>query len=407
MYKYFIAVFLTHSVFAQTVNENHELLWEISGNGMDSKSYLFGSFHSNDKRLFNWSDSTYYALNNVDGVALETDVFSLFEEYDTRQNSIELEYDNEGLPYSSDNEATITSYGDEDGMPQFLDGYLQQYCFNAGKNFYQLETVQTQVDLFGNITVPNQAEMNFDAMFLSREDLLETYLKGDIYGVDEFLKMNLSLSDGLYQSVIVDRNIGMTARLDSILQADGSIFCAVGAGHLAGTKGMINLLRGKGYKVRKVLATYSDNLSIDELEVKNQRFYTYENDSLGFSAQFPGKPQEIKENYEGNTLKLIYRDLGQGNTYCIDVYELDRDLGMEDFAQIYIASPSDSPPKKVKLSNGGDAFQGISDSYPEGLSWTRVIVGQDYLLVLRAYGGNKFMNSPRAVRFFDNVSFTM
>ncbi|MFT5778550.1 MAG: hypothetical protein ACI837_001506, partial [Crocinitomicaceae bacterium] len=51
----------------------------------------------------------------------------------------------------------------------------------------------------------------------------------------------------------------------------------------------------------------------------------------------------------------------------------------------------------------GEAYEGLSDSYPEGLYWTRVVMAQDYFLILKAYGGNKFMNSARAQRFFDKV----
>lgn len=405
MYKFLVIFFLAQSMYAQTINENHELLWEISGNGLSKKSYLFGSFHSNDRRLFNWTDSTYIALAKVDGIALETDVFSLFDEYDTRQGEVVLKYDSQGKPYSANPEATLTAYGDEDGMPQFLDAYIQQYCINAGKTFHPLESVDLQLDVFGNISLPSLSEMRLEALLVSREDLIETYLKGDIYGLDEFLKLNLSLSEGLYESLIVERNFGMANKLDSILKTNQSIFCAVGGGHLAGGSGMINLLRSKGYSVRSVGATWSDQISLAKVQIKSASYYTYENDTLGFSAQFPSRPQSVVETWDGSVLQLIYRDFGQGNTYSIEVYELDRELGLEDFAEVYIASPSNSPAKKIRLSNGGEAYEGISDAYPEGSSWVRVVMGQDYLLVLKAYGGNKFMNSPRAKRFFDTVSF--
>ena len=47
------------------------LLWEISGNGLKTPSYLFGTMHVSSKMVFHLADSFYYALKNVDAVATE------------------------------------------------------------------------------------------------------------------------------------------------------------------------------------------------------------------------------------------------------------------------------------------------------------------------------------------------
>ena len=41
-----------------------------------------------------------------------------------------------------------TAYGDEDGMPQFIDAYFQEYANNIGMNVKFLETVEEQLSLF-------------------------------------------------------------------------------------------------------------------------------------------------------------------------------------------------------------------------------------------------------------------
>lgn len=404
MLKFIAFLLIANTSFAQTINEGHELLWEISGNGLTKNAYLFGSFHTNDRRVFNLTDSTYYALNHVDAVALETDVFKMFEDWDVRESRVRVKYDKNGNPYTASNRATITSYGDEDGMPQFLDAYFHQYCFNSGKGFFPLETVDSQLNFFDDYEAPSGRILNFESLLITREDILDTYLRGDIYDIDELLRLSLSSPEGLYESLIIDRNMGMVNKLDSILQEDVSTFCAVGAGHLAGKKGMISLLQSKGYSVRKVMATYSEEVSLDKLEVRNQRTYLYENDSIGFQVDFPGKPSAVLDDSWGEVdFKLIYRDFGQGNTYSVEVYSRDDDASLIDLADIYIASPSESPYKKITLDNAGEAYEGLSDSYPEGLYWTRVVMAQDHFLVLKAYGGNKFMNSNRAKDFFNKV----
>ncbi|RUO55718.1 hypothetical protein CWI70_02735 [Pseudidiomarina homiensis] len=56
-----------------------------------------------------------------------------------------------------------------------------------------------------------------------------------------------------YKEVLLDqRNFTWQDTLDEELQADGSEFIAVGAGHLGGKAGMINLLRERGYTVEPV-----------------------------------------------------------------------------------------------------------------------------------------------------------
>ncbi len=47
------------------------LLWEITGNGLKKPSYLFGTMHVSSKMVFHLPDSFYYAIKNVDAVALE------------------------------------------------------------------------------------------------------------------------------------------------------------------------------------------------------------------------------------------------------------------------------------------------------------------------------------------------
>ena len=47
------------------------LFWEITGNGLQKPSYLFGTMHVSNKMVFHLSDSFYTALQRVDVVALE------------------------------------------------------------------------------------------------------------------------------------------------------------------------------------------------------------------------------------------------------------------------------------------------------------------------------------------------
>ena len=405
MYRLLFFVLISVSSQAQTIKPNHELLWEITGNGLENPSYLFGSLHMNDKRLFNLSDSTYVALNRSETIVLETDVFSLFENFDTRKGEVKMKYDNEGIPYITHASPSQTIYGDEDGMPQFLDAYFQQYCYNAGKAFQALESTDFQQNLFSDFK-PNTRGLRVESMFTSNEALTDLYLEGDIYSIDEYLRVSLSMYANGYDKLITERNISMSGTLDSLLnEKKAPLFCAIGAGHLAGREGVINLLRQKGYVLRKIQASYSDVLRFDKVAVESKKFYHYMNDSIGLNVVFPGRPTEVTNGDSEVALKLIYRDLGQGNTYSVEAYPILEEIGLPELAQMHIASPVESPSYKVLLDNGGEAYEGLADAYPEGLYWVRVLLTEDYFVVLKSYGGNKFMSSKRAHHFFDNCWF--
>lgn len=408
MVKYLIIFFFGFSSFSQEVDRDNLLLWEISGNGLKQKSYLYGSLHSNDRRLFNYlSDSVYYALNQSEVIALETDVFSLFDDpMFNKKNRLKLNYDNNGDPYTSTNTSTNSSYGDEDGMPQFLDAYFEQYCHNAGKKFTPLESAEEQLEAFEGFGNFNLSNLNIETMYMSIDDMIELYLEGDIYVLNNMMKESLRYREGAYAKIIVDRNRNMIESLEDDLKSN-SVFCAVGASHLAGGAGMINLLRGKGYTVRSVLAVYSDEKIKAEQIVKSNRSYMFQDDTLKMHVEFPGKPLSVNgiENDEDYQYKLVYKDFGQGNTYVVEVYQYPEGQEMDEISDWYIPSPEESPYECLELDYGIKACEGIADSYKGGVYWVRVLFAEDVFVVIKAFGGNKFMNSSRPFNFFDKVWF--
>ena len=196
----------------------------------------------------------------------------------------------------------------------------------------------------------------------------------------------------------------MAEVLDSLIKVN-TVFCAVGAGHLAGNDGMINLLRKKGYTVRAVKPSFSDQRTQSEIDVRSARSYGYFNDSLLVHAVFPGKPKHDENPIMGAVLRLVYQQLGQGNTYVLEVYSRDPDFSDDEEAALYIPTPPRSNFRKVEGENSSYYYEGIADAYPEGLYWTRVLLKDQYVMVLKAYGGNKFMNSTRPFDFFDQAYF--
>ena len=393
---------LTYPFFTQVIQPGHQLLWEISGNGLKKKSYLFGSLHSNDRRVFNFSDSTYIVLQKTETVVLETDLFSLFGDWDTRQDPVKILFDNKGKLYTGNDKPTKTIYGDENGMPQFMDAFFQEYCYNSGKKFFALEKVKDQLKMMSDWGQTQIDGVRLDPMAMSQEKLIEFYQKGDIASLERMMKANLSLNPGMYDEIIIARNQTMVKGLDSLVRLQ-SVFCAVGAGHLAGELGMINLLRSRGYKLRPVQAAFSENPVQAKVDIKTSRSYTFFHEPSGLVAVFPGKPLEMRI-WDGHPF-LIYREMGQGNTYSIEILPADSSLSLADQAVIYIASPDGTFFEQRILDDGTEICEGIGDTYPEGPHWIRLIQSDRYLIIMKAFGGNKFMNSNRPFSFFGRIGF--
>jgi hypothetical protein len=76
-FAFLFFVFLLSSATAQKNNWPKTLLWKISGNGLTKPSYLFGTMHLQDKRVFNLGDSFYHHFERAEGFAIEVD----FREY--------------------------------------------------------------------------------------------------------------------------------------------------------------------------------------------------------------------------------------------------------------------------------------------------------------------------------------
>jgi uncharacterized protein YbaP (TraB family) len=388
---------------SQIYEPENALLWEISGNGIKEKSYLFGTFHNNHKDLFRFSDTVYFALDKVKSVALETDLFALFKKMDVREDMVELQLDMYGDPYSTSKKASKTVYGDEDGMPQFMDAYFQQYATNSQKELFFFESYDDQIKVFTGINKSKQPFLQENLLGfgeLREEVIFNLYQKGNIEKIEEFTRKSLKYSKDGYVNLIVTRNGIMAEGLDSIVKTT-SVFCAIGAAHLGGNKGVINLLRQKGYTVRKVAATYNELPITEKRKVKEKNYYNYQNQKLDVAAVFPGKPFEFVN--DDGSIELTYCELGQGNTYVLQLIPIQDTLSLEEFANIHIASPSVLEPTKVQLDDGTLVMEGLSDSYPEGMSWVRVNKNNSLVVVMKVYGGNKFMASKRYKNFFAKV----
>lgn len=124
------------------------------------------------------------------------------------------------------------------------------------KTILELESGVEQISIFSNLSMDLQIMLLEDFLYdltLPRErihELFDAYKRWDAEWIRDFVFESVDTHPQLrplYEKLLDQRNIKMAKQLDSFLQNGGTYFVVVGAGHLFGEMGIVDLLRRKGY----------------------------------------------------------------------------------------------------------------------------------------------------------------
>ena len=120
-----------------------------------------------------------------------------------------------------------------------------------------LETVEYQIGVFDNLPQETQIEFlmstidNIDQLVPLMDEMLAEWVAGDADGLAEL--MNRSLTDpALAKALLYDRNANWAEWIDQRMDTPGTVFIAVGAGHLAGEKSVQDYLAGRDIAVTRI-----------------------------------------------------------------------------------------------------------------------------------------------------------
>jgi len=138
----------------------------------------------------------------------------------------------------------------KDGMEEQIMAENHQY----GKEIKGLETTQFQASIFDSIPYEKQAKdlVNYidsiDDYKKVNEEMVEVYKRQDLKKMDELVHKSDPGMDQYMDLLLYGRNRSWVQQMPTLM-AGRSLLFAVGAGHLPGDQGVINLLRKKGFKV--------------------------------------------------------------------------------------------------------------------------------------------------------------
>ncbi len=360
MKQFFILVTLIWSVHitAQTdtkQNVHKGLLWEITGNGLTKTSYLYGTMHVSGRIAFHLGEEFFNGLSSVDAVALESNPIIWLDEivesplannYLGRyaiESQVYKGFYQEAFkiepPENKDFAQALSAnhflanwmlYRESAQNKEFEeDTFLDMFVYQAGskqnKPVYSLENF-TQTSAFSMMArIPDSEPKETSEWYrkLTKEksyyEILEdSYRNQDLDMLDSLQKETSSRNNMKYMLYL--RNEIMAQNIDSIIQSGTSLFIGIGAAHLAKDKGVIGLLRAKGYQVKPVSRTFSQQAKLEKEKLSKSKksvpfSHTYSTEL--FSIKTPGKVYETPaRNFER---QFFSPELTNGTFYTVKV----------------------------------------------------------------------------------------
>ena len=268
-----------------TNTDNNTLLWEITGNGLQQPTYVYGTYHIMCKKYLAISNQLNIAIANADEVYMELDMddpatmmggFSLMnmkgdnklaDVFSTTDYKKVTRFfiDSLHMPLSFINRIKpfflmamlypkLTDCNASSGVEEAI---LKVAKANK-KEIKGLENMAFQASVFDSIPYTTQAKeliKMLDSLPQYKkymDTLLNIYLSQNLQKIeDQFNNNELGMMDN--QDILLDdRNANWVKQLQQLMQQK-SLLVAVGAGHLVGKKGLIQLLKNKGYTLRPLL----------------------------------------------------------------------------------------------------------------------------------------------------------
>ena len=421
------------------------LLWQISGNGLARPSYLFGTMHVSSKLAFHLSDSFYFALKQVDAVALELNpdlwqaqmvrLAGLNENYSTfsqpagndflTENSFKIKPFEEKLNVALSTEPPVVnsllyrSYKPKDEFEE--DTFLDLYIFQAGRklgksaagveDYYQSEKLV--LEAFQDMALEKKKkDIDLDGETVSSliQKLQQAYRNGDLDLMDS-LDNKMEKSAAFREKFLYRRNQIQADAIDSILQTK-SLFAGVGAAHLPGNRGVIELLRQKGYKLRAVKMADRDAAQKDAINLLKVKvnFSTQQAEDKMFTVEVPGPLYTLKNNFQ-ELNRIQYADMSNGayymvtrvKTYASFMRLSALDISKKTDSLLYENIPGKILSKKSISKNGYTGYDIVNRTRRGDIQRYQIFITPYEVIIFKMSGKNDYVLGEEGKRFFSSI----
>ena len=412
---------------------------------MKKPSYLFGTMHVSSKMVFHLSDSFYFGIRSTEVVALELDPQlwqdQLFRYQDLQSN---LRSFTQGSPNEFLNEKSFQLENYEDQLKSALseeptlingllyrtvqpradfeeDTYLDLYIYQTGKklgkqatgveNYFETERLimEATQDMMKDRKRRN-LDMDGESIYEIERKTQEAYRKGDLDMLDS-LERILQPSNAFIEKFLYRRNEIQANSIDSILKKH-SLFVGVGAAHLPGQRGVIEILRRKGYKLRPIHMRDQDAIqreNIDRVKVPVS-FSPYYPDDGRFKIKVPGKMYKRSDSRSGDSWQ--YADMSNGVYYMITRIKTHAHMfGQQDDwvlknidSLLYENVPGKILKKKLIFNNGWKGYDITNRTRRGDIQRYNIFQTPFEIIVFKMSGNGNYVEGKEAETFFGSLS---
>jgi uncharacterized protein YbaP (TraB family) len=437
------------------------VLWEITGNGIKTKAYLFGTMHVSSKLAFNLSDSFYNALNSVDAIALENNpntwqkdylesIFNKISKFmygtgENGENGISNEYITKSSFQINYNDIPLRSalawdpevinhflyrnFGSSGDFEEntYLDMHIFQCAQKLKKQFFSLEDFKESEALmiegykaFAGESKRKSRSTEADEdqgnrLQIGLNTIEDAYRKGNLDLMDSLSRKSMN-SEGFYEYFLYKRNEIHANEVTKILKKGNTLFAAVGAMHLPGKRGVIELLRAKGYTLRPIIMGIGMSKKRDEINkitIPRKLEKQFAEDSL-FTVNAPGKFYSSTYANEGINKQWVHADFSNGAYYMITRVATQGYLWNYNEARmklkidslLYENIPGKIIDKKAISLSGYNGFDILNKTRKGDFQRYNIFITPLEVIVFKMSGFEGYVKGAEATEFFKSISFT-
>jgi uncharacterized protein YbaP (TraB family) len=266
------------SVNAQTPKNENSVLWEVSGNGLAKPSYLFGTIHMICGKDFVMKPKATEAFSKTSKLALEVNMSDIEELKIVQQAAMGKEplsktlspkqialledvlKNNGGLTLAQVDSYTLETVMSLLFMKSFgcadLKFYEMEFLSKAKevkKPIVGLEKATEQLEFLSKSFTDDELLAYLQKINSNMADaMIKDYTNEDINSLYAMTTDKELMSASAKKTLLDTRNVNWLKIMPEMMRKE-SVFFAVGAAHLAGETGVINLLKKAGYTVKPIM----------------------------------------------------------------------------------------------------------------------------------------------------------
>jgi uncharacterized protein YbaP (TraB family) len=281
MKKTFAFAFLFAGFLISAFAQENSLLWEVTKKNQ-KPSYLYGTVHIQDKRVFAFDEIVYEKMKSCDALAVELiideiDVEAMQEhmflkegllkdymteiEYALLDSIVKIKTGQSVAMFAKMKPFFLSSQLMQMDLPKDMPMALDMHFIDTARKMnldvIALEELSDQIGAIDKMSVEDQVSMLLDGLedydnHIAEKmgELVDAYITQDLESM-HVLMQDTALPKEFGEELLISRNYGMAKAIRKIMKKQ-SVFAAFGAAHLVGDEGVIALLRKKGYTVKPV-----------------------------------------------------------------------------------------------------------------------------------------------------------